>query len=518
MKRDRIPSSAAVDEEISFGARLRQHAATRGAESAVTVVDGRTGPGLLPSEASWRDLDQLVDRAAHVLARMNVGQGHVVGVGLRNGLAHVVSVLATWRLGATLITFDPVQPAAGASDVLVRAGAKFAIVENGRSVDGVPYRERTDFEHACLVAAATEVEDRVPLPGKIVQSGGSTGVPKLMVEDRPWQRVPGQAWGNVAPALGFAADQTQLVAAAMSHNAALTWAHIGLFEGHHLVVLEQFEAEHAVAAIETHRVEFLVAVPTMMVRMADLPGIEARDLASIRSFYHTGAPCAPWLKQRWIDLLGPDRVFEMYGSGENVGQTIVTGREWLDHHGTVGRPFETDVRVLTPEGRPVPTGEVGELFMRRWASDGGVRYLGGERMRIDADGYTSIGDMAKVDAEGYVYLAGRRDDVINTGGIKVHPEKIEAALLSYPGVRDVVVIGVSDREWGEKVHAVVEPADAAAHIDLAALRAYCVGQLAAAELPKGLTILPSLPRDGFGKVMRRAVRAQIEAKDTCSRI
>jgi len=503
------PASAA----ISFGARLRQFASDRGGLPAVTVVDGRTAPGLFPAQATWRELDGLVDRAAHVFAGQGIGQGSVVGIGLRNGLAHVVSVLGAWRVGATVITFDAAQPAERSGDVLIRGGATFAIVEDGRSVSGVRFEDRLWFERACLAASAAPVPDRVSRPGKIIQSGGSTGVPKLMADDMPWQRVPGRAWGNVAPALGFAPDQTQLVGAAMSHNAALTWAQIGLFEGHHLVVLEQFDAERAVRAIETFQVDFLVAVPTMMVRMADLPDIATRDLSSIRSFYHTGAPCAAWLKRRWIELLGPDRVFEMYGSGENVGQTIVSGRDWLSHLGTVGRPFETDARILDADGHSVPTGEVGELFMRRWATEGAVRYLDpAAKMRVDADGFTSIGDMARLDDEGFVYLAGRRDDVINTGGIKVHPEKIEAVLLAHPAIRDVVVFGMADREWGEKVHAVVEPVDPAAPPDLAALRLHCTGLLTAAELPKSLTILLPLPRDGFGKVMRRAVRARIEAE------
>jgi bile acid-coenzyme A ligase len=500
--------------EISFGARLRQLAAARDWRPAITVVDGRTAPGLFPAKASWRELDELVDRAAQVLAVQGVGQGDVFGIGLRNGLAHIVAVLGAWRAGVTVMTFDAAQPATRSGDVLVRAGAKLAIVEDGRTVDGVRFEDRIWFERACLAASAEPAADLVPRPGKIIQSGGSTGVPKLMADDLPWRRVPGQAWGNVAPALGFAPDQTQLVGAAMSHNAALTWAQIGLFEGHHLVVMEQFDAERAVRAIERYRVDFMVAVPTMMVRMADLPDIAARDLSSIRSFYHTGAPCAPWLKRFWIDLLGPEHVFEMYGSGENVGQTIVSGGEWLAHPGTVGRPFETDVRIVRADGGPAPTGEVGELFMRRWATGGAVRYLDpAVKMRVDADGFASIGDLARVDAQGYVYLAGRRDDVINTGGIKVHPEKIEAVLLAHPAIRDVVVFGLADREWGERVHAVVEPMDRAAPPDLAALRPHCAGRLTAMELPRSLTIVAELPRDGFGKVMRRAVRAGVEAQE-----
>lgn len=506
-------SPAPVSGEISFGARLRQLALARGSQPAVSVVDARTGPGLFPAAASWRELDRLVDQAARHLGACGLGQGDVLGIGLRNGLAHVVSVLAAWRAGMTVLTFDAAQPPSRVSDLLTRAGARYAVVEDGRGAGNIPNSERIAFERAVLAADGTPLADRLPCPGKIVCSGGSTGLPRLMTDDRPWRRAPGRVWGNVAPALGFAPDQIQLVAAAMSHNAALTWAQIGLFAGHHLVVLEQFDAERALRAIETFRVAFLVAVPTMMVRMADLPDIAARDFSSLQSFYHTGAPCAPWLKRRWIDLLGPDRVFEMYGSGENVGQTIVTGREWLAHPGTVGRPFETDLRVLDPEGHPVPNGEVGELFMRRCELDAPVRNLDpAQKMRTDADGFTSIGDMARLDAEGYVYLAGRHDDVINSGGIKIHPEKIEAVLLAHPAVRDVVVVGSPDREWGERIHAVIEPLDPAAPPDLQTLRRHCAGELAAAEIPKALTVVAALPRDGFGKVRRRAVQTRIAAE------
>jgi bile acid-coenzyme A ligase len=503
-----MPSSSS-QPEISFGARLRQQAARRPDAPAVTVVDARTGPGLFPAAVTWRELDRLVDRTARHLQTLGLAPGAVLGIGLRNGLAHVATVLAAWRAGLTVMTFDAAQPAARVGELLALASARFAVVEDGRSAGDIPCAERIAFERAAMCCDDAPVSDRVPCPGKIMMSGGSTGLPRLMTDDRPWQRVPGHCWGNVAPALGFAPDQTQIVGAAMSHNAALTWAQMGLFEGHHLVVLEQFDAERAVAAVERHRGEFMVVVPTMMVRMAALEGIERRDFSSLRAFYHTGAPCAAWLKRRWIELLGPERVFEMYGSGENVGQTIIAGQEWLDHPGTVGRPFETDARVCDSEGRPLPTGEVGELFMRRRETGGTVRYLDpAVRMRTDAEGFTSIGDMARIDAEGYVYLAGRRDDVINTGGIKVHPERIEAALLSHLQVRDVVVVGMPDHEWGERVHAVIEPRDPGAPPDLASLRQHCAGRLSAAEMPKSMTLRPALPRDGFGKVRRRAVREE----------
>lgn len=293
----------------------------------------------------------------------------------------------------------------------------------------------------------------------------------------------------------------------MSHNAPLTWAQLGLFEGHHLVVMERFDAARALQAIDDYGIQFVMVVPTMMVRMLDALAETAVTFASLEAFYHTAAVCPVWLKRAWIDVLGPSRVFEMYGSGENVGQTIITGEEWLAHPGSVGRPFESEARVRGPDGAALPPGEVGELFLRRHAGIGQSRYLGSDvTLRTDAEGFTSIGDMAFLDAAGYVHLAGRRDDVINTGAIKVHPEKVEAALLNHPYIRDAVVIGLPDREWGERIHAVVELSVGSPGLDLEMLKAHCGTCLAPAEMPKSLTIVERLPRDGFGKIKRRLVR------------
>jgi len=490
---------------MSFGARLRQNAEHRGDAIAVTVLrDGGAA-----EHTSWVALNQLVDRLAGILLNRGVAQGDVVAIALPNGLLHIVSVLATWRIGATTLVFDPKVPSHQLQPLLKRAGAKFSILAHSKLelANGVS----ADVLAAEIDAAGSGiVEDRVSRPGKIIMSGGSTGLPKLMVDDQPWVRVPGRVWGDVAPKLGFRPNQTQLICGAMSHNAPLTWAQFGLFEGHRLVVMESFDPALALAAIDLYQVNFMMVVPTMMVRMLDAQDRVRCSFSSLESLYHTAAPCPVWLKHRWIDLLGPERVFEMYGSGEGAGQTIITGEEWLSRPGSVGRPFETDIRIRDADGNPLGAGLVGELFMRPWCSDGLVRYIGADQeLRRDAEGFVSIGDMASMDEDGYVFLAGRRDDAIITGGLKVHPEKVEAALLSHPAVRDAVVVGIADREWGERVHAVVQLIGDAAP-DLGSLRAHCAAELSPHELPKSLTVMDALPRDGFGKIRRRAIGALLE--------
>lgn len=498
---------------MSFGARLRQLAAERGDRTVLTILQAAG----TSQDVSWAELNRLVDRLAHVIANRVAGKHTVVGIGLHNGLAHIATVLACWRAGCTTVVFDPSTPLDQATVLFDRAGAVLAVIEDQAAAGQERIIDRATLWAAAQTALDSPFEDRVPRPGKIMMSGGSTGLPKLMADDLPWISAPGAAWGNVARTLGFRPNQVQLVCGAMSHNAPLTWAQLGLFEGHHLIVMERFDALRALRAIDDYGVQFVMVVPTMMARMLDALKQADIKFTTLEAFYHTAAVCSIWLKQAWIDRLGAGRVFEMYGSGENVGQTIITGEEWLAHPGSVGRPFETDARVLDPDGKRLPAGEVGELFMKRWSTAGGTRYLDpGHVARSDPDGFICVGDLAWLDADGYVHLAGRRDDTINSGGIKIHPEKVEAALLSHPAVRDVVVVGLSDREWGQRIHAVVELRDGVESITLEELRQHGRTQLAPTELPKSMTILDRLPRDGFGKVRRRTIRENYE-QHVCTR-
>ncbi|OLS53160.1 AMP-binding protein [Rhodovulum sulfidophilum] len=488
---------------ITFGARLRQLARERGAAEAVRFLaaDGQE------EAIGWDALDASVDRIAHVLAAQGVGRGDVVGIGLANTPTHLASSLAVWRLGATTLVADPHLTPELAAALKARIGARLWISETPGGGD----LDRARLERLAAFAPATPVADAVSCPGKIVLSGGSTGLPKMMADDRPYTRIPGASWGRIAPALGFRADQVQLVAGALAHNAPQTWAQNGLFEGNRLILMEKFDADRALLAIDRFRVGFAMVVPTMMVRMLDRLEATGARLDSLHAFYHTGAPCPAWLKSAWIERLGPDRVFEMYGSGENTGQTVLTGPEWLARKGTVGRGFETEIRIYGPDGVRLGPRARGEIFMRPEDLSGRSRYLGPEapRPRRDADGFQSIGDMGWLDDEGYLYLAGRSDDVINTGGVKVHPEVVEAELLRHPQVADAVVLGISDRDWGQRVLACIVPAEGFSP-DPAALHDFCAAHLAPAEVPKRFELRRTLPRDGFGKIRRKALRAELD--------
>ncbi|WP_313349239.1 AMP-binding protein [Paracoccus sp. (in: a-proteobacteria)] len=492
---------------FSYSQRLAYHAAKREDALALVFLSAHGDETCF----SWRDMNDQVNRYARVLSSEGVGQGDVVAFGLRNTPAHIFTTLAIWRLGATTLGLDPSLPGATRNGLVERINARLCIQDTAE--DGI--LDRAQLEERAVSESAAALPDLVSRPGKIYTSGGSTGLPKLMADDQPYLRAPGRSWGNVAPSLGFRADQVQLTCAAMSHNAPLTWTQNGIFEGNTTILMERFDAERVIETVERFKVGFLLTVPTMLVRLLDaMPrdeagAISAVPLRSLHALYHTAAPCPIWLKQEWIDIMGAERVFEMYGSGENTGQTVITGSEWLAHRGSVGRGFETRLRIRDPsDGRLLGPGELGEVFMYPDDLAGRSRYLGkgAPEPRRDADGYQCVGDMGWLDAEGYLYLAGRRDDVINTGGVKVHPERVEAALLAHPAIVDAVVFGTEDREWGQAVTALISLSDPVLIEPPTDLVQFLSNRLERSEVPKRIRVEASLPRDGFGKIRRKALQ------------
>lgn len=488
------------DQLRSYGERLAELAAERGAATGLIYLaaDG--------SETcfSWQEMDRCVNRYARVLADHGVCQHDVVAFALRNSPCHIFTTLAIWRLGATTMGFDPGVPAETRNALLTRMDARLCIHERGEN--GVLSRAR--LETLAAEASDEAVANLVSRPGKILMSGGSTGVPKTMADDQPYHRAPGKTWGNVAPALGFRTDQVNLTCAAMSHNAPLTWTQNGIFEGNTTVLMEKFDALRVIRAVDHYKVGFLLTVPTMLVRMLDVWEQSQASFSSLHALYHTAAPCPAWLKQAWMDILGAERVYEMYGSGENTGQTVITGPEWLKHRGSVGRGFETEIRIRDSEGNLLGPHERGEVFMLPEDIAGRSRYLGADapKPRRDSDGFQSVGDVGWLDEEGYLYLSGRRDDAINSGGHKIAPEAIEAALLRHPDIVDAVAFGVDDRDWGQAAMALYVRREGAAPLSPDTVEAFLRDHLEPADRPKSLREEGALPRDGFGKIRRKALQ------------
>lgn len=347
-------------------------------------------------------------------------------------------------------------------------------------------------------------------------SSGTTGHPKGVVNMRPG--APPGTIGELARrrmALhGIDSDTVYLSTAPLYHSAPLRYTEMVLRNGGHCVIMERFDAEQSLAAIERHRVTHSQWVPTMFVRLLRLPDATRRgfDLSSHRFAIHAAAPCPPDIKRAMLDWWGPI-IHEYYSATEANGQTAIGPQEWLEHPGSVGRPLIGEVRIRDAGGRDLPPGEPGLVYL-----GGGARfeYLDDPEKTAAAyapDGLSTLGDIGYLDADGYLYLTDRRDFTIISGGVNIYPREVEDVLLAHPAVADAVVFGLPDPEFGERVHAVIEPVSGYdGDADLTAeLAGHCRSRLAHLKCPREFEFRPSLPRLPTGKLAKGALRHEVLA-------
>jgi bile acid-coenzyme A ligase len=481
---------------ISFPRRLADLAAAQSDRPAVTCGD---------RQITRSQLEAAANRLARDLSRRGVVHGDFVTVALPNTIDWFVSYLACWKLGAVP---QPVSAKLPARELV-------AIVElaQSRVVLGVDPAGEAGMQLAgiseCLPARyqpPPELSD-APLPDavspawKAPTSGGSTGRPKLIVSGDPALVDP-----QDPPPLLISRDGCMVMPGPLYHNGPAVWACQALLAGSHVVLLERFDAEATLAAIAQHRADVVYLVPTMMKRIWRLAE-EVRlsyDLSSLQVVWHLAEPCPAWLKDVWIEWLGAERIFELYAGTEAQAATIITGTEWLAHRGSVGRPSAGEIKICDPEGVQVAAGQQGEVWMRPTRETPTYRYLGAEPKQLE-DGWESLGDVGWLDADGYLYLGDRLQDMILTGGTNVYPAEVEAAIAEHPAVRSCVVIGLPDEDRGSIVHAIIE-ADPE-QVSQEALVAFAAERLARYKLPRSIEYVQTPLRDDAGKVRRGALRS-----------
>ncbi|MDI1282257.1 AMP-binding protein [Brevundimonas sp.] len=473
---------------VPLSAILAHHARQAPSRSAL-VQDGVA--------VSYGELDVRSNRRARLLAAHGVGQGDFVTVALPNGLEFYETIFSLWKLGAipNIVAARLARPEMEAIVDLVRP--KLFI--------GTPPSTEVAALPAGSVPTDAHSADVLPLVisphWKAMTSGGSTGRPKVIVDAMPAAWDPTEGFLNQRP------GDTILNPGPLYHNAPFHCITMGMFVGATIIEMGRFDPLRALELIEAHQVNWVTMVPTMMQRIWRLgPDALSRfTLPSLRMVLHMAAPCAPWLKEAWIDWLGADRVWEYYGTTEGTGSTIISGTDWLAHRCSVGRVRDGyAVKILDAEGQECPVGEVGEVFFRPQGGAGSTyHYLGSEARRIGE--WEAPGDLGSLDGDGYLYLSDRRNDLIISGGANIYPQEVEAALDAHQGVRSSAAIGLPDEEWGARVHAIVQPVEGVA-LDESALLAFLAERLTRYKLPKQIEFTNEPLRDEAGKVRRAALR------------
>jgi long-chain acyl-CoA synthetase len=393
-------------------------------------------------------------------------------------------------------------PLAAAAAELVPDERRFAV---GGPIPG--FRDWSEVE-----AMSDDPLETPTVGSTMLYTSGTTGRPKGVRRPPPEGPPPGNIGRGgmqmLQACLGDAADRGHLVCTPLYHSGPLTYADGASLLGADLVLLERFDPEAVLRAIEEHGITSTFMVPTQFVRLLRLPEATRRryDLSSLKMVVHGSAPVAPDTKRAMIEWLGP-MLFEFYGGTEGGGVSI-DSRTWLEHPGSVGRPREgLGLEVRDDDGAPVPTGAEGHV----WFHDGQrFEYKDDPDKTAGAvrDSWFTIGDIGYLDDEGFLYLCDRRADVIISGGVNVYPAQIEAALLTHPAVADCCVVGVPDDEWGESVRAVVQPvAGEVPGPELeASLLSRCRTELPGHLVPRAVDFDAELPRTETGKLARRTVR------------
>lgn len=452
-------------------------------------------------ELSRSDLDRASNQLARVYADHGVGIGDLVTISLPNGFDWFIACMAAWKIGAVPNPVPPTLPPSEREAVVDRADPRLTV--GFASVEGLEAPGRVNLPGPGLPHLQHSDE---PLPDvtspieRALTSGGSTGTPKVICSQASAALDPSSPLGM------FEARRSALVPGPLYHGIPFSSAWRSLLTGATVVVLPRFDPSACLELIERHRVDRVCFVPTMLHRIARLPEAErsSRDLDSLEFVLTSGSPCPPWLMETWIDWVGPDVMHESFGSTERVGGTFISGREWLDHRGSVGKPFAgSQARIVDPAtGEEVPTGVMGEIY---WMAPGGPGsshdYIGADR-RTTADGWESIGDMGYLDEDGYLYLGDRRSDMILSRGRNLYPAEIEAVLDRHPLVRSSVVIGLPDDDGDQRLHAIVE----AEQVDPDELAAHVAEHLVRYKVPRSFEFVSTPLRDDSGKVRRTELR------------
>ena len=426
-------------------------------------------------------------------------EGDMVTVAVPNSLDFFIAYVAIWRLGAIPQPISSRLPQRELEAIIELANPSALI---GVGEGDFPGRTSVPMGFRAPDADASHLPYVISEAWKAPTSGGSTGRPKLIVSGDP------AAFDEtLPPPLMLDPGGCLVMPGPLYHNGPAVWSCQALLNGLQVALLPRFDAVGTLEEIQKHKGSVLYMVPTMMKRILRLPDEErlSFDLSSLRVVWHLAEPCPEWLKLAWIEWLGADRIFELYAGTEAQIATVITGPEWMAHRGSVGQVIPGTVSITDEDGNEVPVGEMGEVWMRNPRETPTYRYLGATARTRDG-GWESLGDMGRLDKDGYLYLGDRAADMILSGGANIYPAEIESVIQEHPAVKSCAVIGLPDEDKGNTVHAIVE-ADVA-EVSEDQLKAFLGERLVIYKVPRTFEFVDFALRDDAGKVRRSALRTE----------
>ena len=368
------------------------------------------------------------------------------------------------------------------------------------------------YEDAIAAQSAEPLTERFEA-APMLYSSGTTGRPKGVKPAMPDAPLgTGEALGAMLKVLfGVTSDSIYLSPAPLYHSAPLRYCTQIQRMGATVVVMERFDAEGALRAIQEHRVTHSQWVPTMFVRMLKLPEETraAYDVSTLACAIHAAAPCPIAVKEQMLDWWGPV-IHEYYAGTEGNGFCYASPEDWLGHKGTVGKCIMGELHIVDDDGNEVPVGEEGGVYFSGAAATAFEYHNDPEKTasaRLEK-GWSTLGDIGKVDTDGFLYLTDRKANMIISGGVNIYPQETENVLTMHPKVQDVAVFGVPNTDFGEEVKAVVQPVDPAAAGPAleTELIAYCREHLADVKCPRSVDFRDELPRHPTGKLYKRLLK------------
>ena len=474
---------------------------------------------------TWRELFDRRNRLASSLTKLGLARGETAIVYAPNSLEYLLASGAVRAVNALPVPMnhrlvaDEVLYILDHSDAaVVFVGDPFVpIAEQIRSrapnvrtwiltgAERRPWASSLDDLAQRGSPEAPAVDPTQGLGGSMIYTGGTTGKPKGALRSGVNPRLT----LDLMQALGMIHEgQVHLVAGPLYHSAPGSFALFTTVLGGTVVVMRKFEPEQALHLIHTHQVTSTFMAPTLVKRILDLPeAVRARyDVASMKSLVVAAAPCPMRVKEEALRYFGPC-FYEFYGSTELGVNTILTPADVLRKPGSCGRAApNVELALLDDDGRPVAVGEPGEVYIRRFEGMFDGYYKNAEATSQTRRGeWYSVGDVARVDAEGYYYICDRKRDMIISAGVNIYPAEIEDALHRHPAVEDVAVFGVPDEDWGERVHAAIQIRPGHT-LTADEVRAFAREHLADYKAPREVSFPDDFPRDTAGKLIKRMLR------------